>query len=159
MQEVHVASPDGKLQFTVLPNAERLTFTASVAIFSAPLLTIAANPETILKSPAVDVIKSVLPVWDETIVLPDSEIGELAAYARRKGNTWFLAIMNGPQPKTLHVPMSFLTEGEYKAATVRDNPTDDARVEMENTIRKRTDSLDISLREGGGLLARFSASK
>src|SRR5205807_7403832 len=72
--------------------------------------------------------------------MPDSEIGELA-YARRKGNTWLLAIMNGPQPKTLHVPMSFLTEGEYKAATVRDNPTDDARVEMENTIRKRTDSL------------------
>src|SRR5437773_9600108 len=56
---------------------------ASIAIFSAPLLTIATNPETIFKSPAVAVIKSVPPVWDETIVLPDSEIGELAAYARR----------------------------------------------------------------------------
>src|SRR6266571_8333529 len=128
---------------------------ASIAIFSAPLLTIAANPETILKSSAVDVIKSVPPIWDETIVLPDSEIGELAAYARRKGNVWFLAIMGGTQPKTLHVPLSFLGEGDYKMVLVRDNPTDDAAVEMENAIRRRTDSLDISLRGGGGLLARF----
>ena len=132
---------------------------ASIAIFTAPLLTIATNPETILKSPAVDVIKSVPPVWDETIVLPDSEIGELAVYARRKENTWFLAVMNGLQPKTLHVPLSFLGQGEYKAVLVRDNQTDDAAVEMENTTRKRSDSLDISLRVGGGLLARFSPTK
>ena len=132
---------------------------ASIAIFTAPLLTIATNPETILKSPAVDVIKSVPPVWDETIVLPDSEIGELAVYARRKENTWFLAVMNGLQPKTLHVPLSFLGQGEYKAVLVRDNQTDDAAVEMENTTRKRSDSLDISLRAGGGLLARFSPTK
>ena len=132
---------------------------ASIAIFTAPLLTIATNPETILKSPAVDVIKSVPPVWDETIVLPDSEIGELAVYARRKENTWFLAVMNGLQPKTLHVPLSLLGQGEYKAVLVRDNQTDDAAVEMENTTRKRSDSLDISLRAGGGLLARFSPTK
>lgn len=132
---------------------------ASMAIFAAPLLTIAANPETILKSSAVDVIRSVPPVWDETILLPDSEIGELAAYARRKGSIWFLAVMGGPQPKTLHVPLSFLGEGEYKAMLVRDNPTDDSAVEMENAIRRRTDSLDISLRGGGGFLARFSQSK
>ena len=129
---------------------------ASIAIFDAPLLTIAANPETILKNPAVDVIKSVPPVWDETIVLPDSEIGELAAYARRKGDVWFLAVMNGPLPKTLHVPLSFLGPGEYKAVAVHDNPADDASVEMENTTRKRTDFLDFSLQKGGGLLIRFS---
>jgi hypothetical protein len=66
--------------------------------------------------------------------------------------------MNGPQPKTLRVPLSFLGEGEYKAVAVRDNPTDDASVEMESTVQKRTDSLDIKLREGGGLLVRFSRS-
>lgn len=132
---------------------------ASIAIFSAPLLTIAANPETILKSPAVAVIKSVPPVWDESVVLPDSEIGELAAYARRKGNIWFLAVMNGPQPKTLNVPLSFLGEGEYKAIILRDNAADADAVQIESAERKRTERLDISLREGGGLFARFSPSK
>jgi alpha-glucosidase len=132
---------------------------ASIAIFAAPLLTIAANPETILRNPAADVIKSVPPVWDETMVLQQSEIGELAAYARRNGDVWFLAVMNGPQPKTLHVPLSFLGEGEYAAVTVGDHPTDDAAVEMESTTRKRTDSLDIKLRAGGGLLIHFAPSK
>src|SRR5207302_558058 len=77
---------------------------------------------------------------------------------RRNGSMWFLAVMNGPQPKTLHVPLSFLGEGEYKAVAVRDNPTDGAALEIENAVRKRTDSLDIQLREGGGLLVRFSRS-
>ncbi len=132
---------------------------ASIAVFAAPLLTIAANPQTILNNPAADVIRSVPPVWDETIVLPESSIGELAAYARRKGNTWFLVVMCGPQAKTLRVPLSFLDEGQYNAVSVRDSPTDDVKVEIENTIHKRSDLLTIELRAGGGFLGRFSKSQ
>ncbi len=132
---------------------------ASIAVFAAPLLTIAANPQTILSNPAVDVIKSVPPVWDETIVLPDSAIGELAAYARRKGNTWFLAIMCGPQAKTIRVPLSFLGEAQYNGVLVHDSPTDDVKVEIEKSTHKRSNSLTIELRAGGGFLARFSESK
>ena len=36
---------------------------ASLAVFASPLLTIAANPESILASPAVDVIKSIPSTW------------------------------------------------------------------------------------------------
>ncbi|PYU57488.1 MAG: hypothetical protein DMG56_22280 [Acidobacteria bacterium] len=67
------------------------------------------------------------PVWDETIVLPDSAIGELAAYARRKGNTWFLAVMCGPQAKTIHVPLSFLGDGQYRSVQVHDSPADNTK--------------------------------
>ncbi len=132
---------------------------ASIAVFAAPLITIAANPQTILRNPAVDVIKSVPPVWDETIVLPDSAIGELAAYARRKGNTWFLAIMCGPQAKTIRVPLSFLGEAQYNGVLVHDSPTDDVKVEIEKSTHKRSNSLTIELRAGGGFLARFSESQ
>ena len=132
---------------------------ASIAVFAAPLLTIAANPQTIRSNPAVDMIKSVSPVWDETIVLPDSAIGELAGYARRKGNTWFLAVICGPQAKTMRVPLSFLGEGQYNAVSVRDSPTDDVKVEIENSIHDRNDSLTLELRGGGGFLGRFSKSQ
>jgi alpha-glucosidase len=37
-------------------------------------------------------------VWDETIVLPQSDIGELAAFARRSGRNWFVGVLNGPRP-------------------------------------------------------------
>jgi len=132
---------------------------ASIAVFAAPLLTIAANPQTILDNPAGEVIESVPPVWDETIVLPDSAIGELAAYARRKGNTWFLAVMCGPQAKTIHLPLSFLGDGQYRSVQVHDSPADNTKVEMENSIHERKDSLTIELRAGGGFLGRFSKSQ
>lgn len=140
--------PDGRVEFILLPNAERLTFKVTMRDTAV----IEASP-LVMKLDGYDL--SSAGVFNK-VERPQSEIGELAVYARRKGNIWFLAVMNGPQPKTRRVPLSFLGEGEYKAVTVRDDPTDDAGVQMETTTRKRADSLDINLREGGGLLARFS---
>jgi alpha-glucosidase len=128
---------------------------ASLAIFSAPLLTVAAHPQSILDNPAVDVIKSIPPVWDDTIVLPESAIGELAIFARRTGQTWFLAVMCGPQAKTIHVPLSFLGEGQYKASLVRDNKEKADAVVLENMSVKRSDTLTIEMTNGGGFVGRF----
>lgn len=131
---------------------------ASMAVYAAPLLTIAANPQSILASPAVDVIKSIPATWDETIVLPGSEIGELAAYARRSGTTWFVAIMNGPAPKSIRVPLSFLAGGSYTASVVHDG-ADASTVTVGTETHKQTDTLTIDLRAGGGFVARFSAAR
>ncbi|MGA2061649.1 MAG: glycoside hydrolase family 97 N-terminal domain-containing protein [Thermoguttaceae bacterium] len=129
---------------------------ASLAVFASPLLTIAANPQSILDSPAVDVIKSIPSTWDETIVLPDSEIGEAAVYARRTGDTWFLAVMCGPEAKTIKVPLSFLGEGEYRALLVRDAKDDPAAVKVEKSTANRGDTLDIEMEHGSGFVGRFS---
>jgi alpha-glucosidase len=131
---------------------------ASMAVFSSPLLTIAANPDSILRNPAVDVIKSIPAIWDETIVLPGSGIGELAAYARRSGTTWFLAVMCGPQAKTIRVPLSFLGDGSYKAKLVRDNKEDAAAVVLENKTVHRGDTVTIEMINGGGFVGRFVKS-
>lgn len=127
---------------------------ASLAIFDSPLLTIAANPQSILSNAAVNVIKTIPAVWDETIVLPGSEIGELAAYARRTGDAWFVAVMCGPQPKTIQVPLSFLGDGQFKAALVRDGDSD-VSVAVESGARTRSDTLTLNLRAGGGFVGRF----
>lgn len=132
---------------------------ASAVIFASPLLTTAANPQTILDSPAAEVIKSVPPVWDETIVLSASEIGELAALARRKGNTWFLAVMCGPHATTMRVPLSFLDGAlQYRATLIRD-AADGATVEVEKTNHMNSDPLVIVMPAGGGALARFSSAR
>ncbi len=94
-------------------------------------------------------------MWDETIVLPGSEIGEMAAYARRTGDTWFVAVMCGPQARTIKVPLSFLRDGQYKATLVRDGQ-DDSAVTVENTSGKQGDTLSLDLRAGGGFIGRFS---
>ena len=130
---------------------------ATMVIFASPLLTIAANPQTILDSPAVDVIKSIPPVWDETIVLPGSEIGRIAGFARRKGDNWYLAVTCGPQAKTIQVPLSFLDGHPYKATLIRDTAYG-TTVEVKQATYVRRDSLVIEMRAGGGFLARFSDS-
>ena len=54
---------------------------ACLATFHSPILTVAAHPQSVLDNPAVDVIKSIKAVWDETMVLPESKIGELSVFA------------------------------------------------------------------------------
>ena len=129
---------------------------ASLAVFASPLLTIAANPESILASPAADVIKSVPSTWDETRVLAGSEIGELAVFARRKGDSWFLAVMNGTEARTITVPLSFLPAGRYQGAFVRDDAPDGSTVKVETTVHTQSDSIVLELRPGGGFLGRFT---
>ena len=129
---------------------------ATLAIFASPLLTVAAHPKSVLDNPAVDVIKSIPAVWDETVVLSDSAIGELAIFARRTGQIWFLAVMCGPQAKTIQVPLSFLSEGQYNALLVCDDKENDAAVVMKNSTARRGDTLTIEMSSGGGFVGRFS---
>ncbi len=129
---------------------------ASAAVFSSPLLTYGAHPRTLLQHPAVDVIKSIPSVWDETIALPMSEIGEIAALARRRGDRWFLAILNGPAARTVNVPLSFLGSGKYNAVLVRDSASAADAVDIQNSAYSRGESLRIDLQAGGGFIGRFS---
>jgi len=131
---------------------------ASLAIFASPMLTVAAHPQSVLDNPAVDVIKSILAVWEQTIVLAESRIGELAIFVRRTGNIWFLAIMCGPQAKTIQVPLLFLGDGQYNASLVQDDMENDASVVLEDMTVRRSDTLKIEMTNGGGFVGRFSRS-
>jgi len=129
---------------------------ASMAVFSSPLLTIAAHPDSILRNPAVEVIKGIPSVWDETIVLPSSRIGELVVYARRSGTAWYLALMNGGAAQTVSVPLGFLGQGVYKGELVRDDPGNSGAVKTETLDLRGNSELKIDLIDGGGFIGRFS---
>jgi len=117
-----------------------------------------AHPKNILANPAVDMIKSIPSTWDETIVLPVSEIGEIAAFARRKGKSWFLAVLCGRAAKTVKIPLTFLSNGKHNAMLVRDKTDDPATVSIENVTASRSETLNIEMRAGGGFIARFISS-
>jgi len=129
---------------------------ASAVVFTAPLLTYGAHPRNILENPCAPLLKSVPSVWDETVVLPASAIGEVAAFARRSGEAWFLGILSGPEARSLRVPLSFLASGDYAALIVRDRPDDPAAVKVEEPAARREDILQANLSAGGGLAARFT---
>lgn len=129
---------------------------ATAAAFTSPLLTYAAHPKSILANPAVELIRSIPSVWDETRVLPFSEIGDVAGLARRRGGVWFLVIVNGPEARTLRVPLSFLGSGAYQGLVVRDHPHDPAAVEVNKGVYRRGAAIEVNLASGGGFVARFA---
>jgi alpha-glucosidase len=122
------------------------------------LLVYGANPKTLLENSAVDLIKALPSTWDETIVLPGSAIGEVAAFARRKGDAWFIAVLNGPEARTLRVDLKFLAPGNYSSMLVRDDPNNAAAERIERLTLTRLGSLTINLRAGGGFIGRLAPS-
>jgi len=74
--------------------------------------------------------------------------------ARRKGDTWFLAVTNGPYARTVRVDLAFLDRGSYKSMLIRDR-AEAADVKIEHLTLSRSDSLYIDLRSGGGFVGRF----
>jgi alpha-glucosidase len=129
---------------------------ASAVILTSPVLIYGAHPRNILENPAVELIKSIPSIWDETIALSGCEIGELAAFARRRENVWFLAIMNGPVSKRMQVPLSFLGRREYEASLIRDLPDSPAAVKLERAKANQKQSLLVELRPAGGFVGMFT---
>ena len=130
--------------------------TATAAIFSAPVITYAATPAHIIENPCVEMIKSIPPVWDETIVLPPSAPGEVAVYAQRSGTTWFLSAINGLQPGKINVPLAFLDTGTYDSLILSDKSDNPASVNISSCDSRQNDILSVDMIPGGGYMVRFT---
>jgi alpha-glucosidase len=128
---------------------------ATAVVFTSPVLIYGGHPQSLLDNPAAAVIKDIPSVWEETRVLAESAIGELAVFARRSGERWFLGVLNGKTPRTLRVPLGFLGKGDYRATLVRDHRENGAALLVEERRVQSRDALDISLRDGGGFVASF----
>jgi alpha-glucosidase len=129
---------------------------ASAAILTSPLLVYGGHPASLRANPAVEMIKSLPSVWDETIVLAPSEIGEVAIFARRAGDRWFVAAMNGSRARTVTIDLPFLSGGTHQALIVRDRADDPAAVDVERRDIARRQQLTIAMRAGGGFVVRLT---
>ena len=130
---------------------------ATAVVFTSPMLHWADRPEFYEASPAFEVMKQVPSIWDQTLVLPGSKIGELAALARRKGNNWFVSIINGSKEKrNYELDLSFLDGGKYKAVLVRDRIDNPAAMLVENADLDSTGKIALEMAPGGGFVAYIS---
>jgi alpha-glucosidase len=129
---------------------------ATLVVFTSPVMVYGANPQSVLENPARDLIRSIPSVWDETLVLPPSAVGELAAFARRSGERWFVGVLNGPGARRVDLSLSFLGKGRYRTTLARDEGEEGGALAIEAREVGRNDALALSLRAGGGFVARFS---
>jgi len=97
-------------------------------LFNSPFQCMAENPVKLLADsqfkPVIPLLKKLPVTWDETVVLKCSVIGEIAAFARRKGDTWYIAAINGSaKNKEISFNADFLKKKKkYKVIAINDAP-------------------------------------
>jgi alpha-glucosidase len=133
---------------------------ATAILYTSPLQHWADDPRWYQASPARDLISAVPSTWDETVVLPGSVIGELAGMARRSGDDWFIALINGGDEARHHrIELAFLPAGRYRATLVRDILDDPTRMQVERQHDLAPGhALETVLAPGGGFVAHFIRS-
>jgi alpha-glucosidase len=129
---------------------------ASAVILTSPLMVYGGHPASFIKSPAVEMLKSIPSVWDETRVLPPSEIGELALFARRSGKRWFVAAMNGGSPRTMAIDLSFVGSATADALIVRDQPGDASVPAVSTRSIDLGKPFEAAMPAAGGLVIRLT---
>jgi alpha-glucosidase len=134
---------------------------AQAIVFTSPIVNYAEKPELLLANPAVDIIKTIPTVWDETIVLKGSSIGkrQVAAFARRTGDTWFIGILNCGWSGRFNIDLSFLPEGSYKMEIFEDDHNKPAAYKRSEKVVTNKDSKMTSMRAKGGFVARLTPVK
>jgi alpha-glucosidase len=131
---------------------------ATYVCFDNPAPMVADYPEAYTGQPGFEFLTSVPTWWDETRVL-QGRIGEVILTARRKGRTWYLAVMSAKEEKDLTVPLSFLGPGRYSAAAWKDAPDADIdpnHLISESFTARSTERLRIHTAPDGGFVARFT---
>ena len=127
---------------------------AQMVIFTSPFLSIGGHPRTLIDNPARDVVMAIPAVWDETIVLPGSEPGTVAALARRSGSQWFVGVLNGGTVRSMVLPTTFLKNQRCQAITLRDATRPDAYDRAQSTVTAAT-PLKVTMAPAGGFVAWF----
>ena len=135
---------------------------AMYVVFEAPFQMLADNPTIYMKEQeCTDFITGVPTTTDETVAL-DGKVGEFAAVARQKGDTWFVGAMTNWDARQLTLNFSFLPAGNYQAVVFRDgiNADRDATDYKKETVKIASgDKLNIQLAPGGGWAARIEKIK
>jgi alpha-glucosidase len=125
---------------------------AMAIVYTSPFLCMGDAPWHYLDSPAEDVIRALPATWDETKVLPGSEVGELAAFARRSGKNWYIGVINGADPRELEISLDFLQE-RYRLTELTDTAErNDELVRNERAVDSDT-RLITKMRGDGGYVA------
>ena len=132
---------------------------AQAVVFTSPYLCYADHPQNYLTNSAVDVLKAIPSTWNETVVLPGSEIGKCAAFARRSGKQWFIGVLNGGEATTLDLPLDFLGRGQYQMIQLDDAPERADAWQRKEKAVTRKDQVKLSLRSGGGCVIELNPSK
>lgn len=129
---------------------------AQAVDMTSPLLHFAGGYQDFIGNPAEDLLRHLPSTWDETIVLPGSEIGKTVGFARRRDQEWYIGLLNGGEVATLQIDLSFLGQGPWQAEVFGDDPDDPAAFKRETKAVQASDKLAASMSPRGGAVVRIT---
>ena len=134
---------------------------AKFVVYESPFMVDCDAPEHVLGQPGADFLRLVPTVWDDVKVLGGYP-GQYIAIARRKGNRWFVAVMNNSTARALQLPLDFLPPGQYRLQSWSDAADADTNpqhlVKTERTANAQT-GLSVTMAPGGGFAACITPLK
>lgn len=128
---------------------------AQLIVYLSPVTHFCDQYKFYVDHPAKDLLEVVPTVWDETRVLPGTQIGEVTAFARRKGKTWWVGVINGKDNRELTLNLHAFLKKPAAATLVYDVAGKDDAIDRVATTLKPSDVLVLKLRPAGGFFARF----
>lgn len=126
---------------------------AQAIVYLSPVTHFADQYKFYLESPVFDLFREVPTVWDETRVLPCTNMGEVVAFARRKGDCWWIGAMNGTKETEIKIALDFL-EKTSRATLVYDAKQNFAGLDRREQTVAPGDTLTAKLVPAGGFFAR-----
>lgn len=127
---------------------------AQALVYLSPVTHFADQYSFYLQSPMFDLFQQVPTAWDETRVLSCTEVGEVVAYARRKGKTWWVGVLNGAVKRDVTLSLDFL-KTNANATLVFDTMKDFAAINRIEKKLKPSDTIKVEMTPGGGFVGRF----
>src|SRR5690606_26405772 len=127
---------------------------AQAIVFLSPITHFTDQYKFYLENPMFDLFQEVPTVWDETIVLPFTEMGEVVGFARRKGDTWWIGAMNGATEREVKISLDFLKKSK-EAVLIYDNKESNTAIDRREQKVSKKDVLTVKMVAGGGFVARM----
>jgi len=128
---------------------------AQMVIFTSPFLCTGGHPRDYLANASHDVMSAIPAVWDETRVLKGSEPGKVVAVARRSGNEWFVAVINGSEQTVMDIPLEFLDRGDWQASELYDSKDKPDAWDRHDGSVSSHDHIQLNLAPRGGFVGWF----
>jgi alpha-glucosidase len=132
---------------------------AMTVVYRSPLLVLCDSPANYRGQAGVEFFRGLPTEWDDTVVL-SAEVGKHIAIARRSGERWYVAAMNGGTASTLEVPLDFLgsKDRDWRLRELADGDDPAAPETVLERTRElgNTRSLSLRLQPDGGYAAVIS---
>lgn len=158
---LNVTHKDFKPQVPTVVDNTRCAELAKFVVYDSPFMVACESPAYMSGRPGADFLKIVPTVWDDTRFL-DGAPDDYIALAKRKGDSWFIGVLNNSVAKDVTLRTSFLPKGNYRLEYWADGKSADKQpTQVSHRIMKLQSgsAIKVHLSKAGGYVCRLTVER